>query len=325
MTIEPPISLSNHYLEQIFDLLAARQVDPERICSELGIVVERNAKQTNMPWVSFYRLMSLASGMFREHSFGLLLGERLLINMHGPLGIAALSTGSLRELLALLEQYLSLRTDLLTLSVVERGDDVLLSFHECRPLRDIRAPVSEAVVLAVRNLMDFATLASTGIQEACFPFSGDAVFAKEIFRCPVQYDAHWCGLRLDASHLDTRLKMAHASSYREALRVCQDELEKLGNALSLATQVRRLLLKSRQGFPALEVVARHLNLTPRTLHRHLLREATSYQAELDAVRHALAKRYLAQHMPVQEIAYVLGYTEQANFRRAFIVDLSKFG
>ena len=47
-------------------------------------------------------------------------------------------------------------------------------------------------------------------------------------------------------------------------------------------------------------------------------EDTSYKELLDDVRHLLAKRYLDnKQLSIQEIAFTLGYSDIANFRRAF--------
>jgi AraC-like DNA-binding protein len=54
------------------------------------------------------------------------------------------------------------------------------------------------------------------------------------------------------------------------------------------------------------------------LHRRLLDEGTSYRQLLEEVRHTLAIEHLkAGRFSFEEIAFVLGYTDLANFRRAF--------
>jgi AraC-like DNA-binding protein len=47
-------------------------------------------------------------------------------------------------------------------------------------------------------------------------------------------------------------------------------------------------------------------------------EGTSFKAILEEVRHMLAMRYLQSgKLSIQEIAFTLGYSDLANFRRAF--------
>ena len=81
----------------------------------------------------------------------------------------------------------------------------------------------------------------------------------------------------------------------------------------------RVLVERETGFPSFEVTARLLHLTPRTLHRRLTTEGTSFRARLEQVRHRLAVEHLrSSNLSTGEIAWALGYRHQANFRRAFL-------
>ena len=78
------------------------------------------------------------------------------------------------------------------------------------------------------------------------------------------------------------------------------------------------MLEKPTGFPSLAVTARLLRLPARTLHRRLEDEGTSFRQLLEQVRHTLALAHLRQgRFTVEEVAYALGYSDIANFRRAF--------
>ena len=56
----------------------------------------------------------------------------------------------------------------------------------------------------------------------------------------------------------------------------------------------------------------------RSLQRKLLEEGTSYTRLLEETRRDLAKNYVENStLSLNEIAYLLGFSEQANFTRAF--------
>ncbi|MEO1269343.1 MAG: hypothetical protein AAFX99_14730 [Myxococcota bacterium] len=58
-------------------------------------------------------------------------------------------------------------------------------------------------------------------------------------------------------------------------------------------------------------------MTPRTHHRHLVQEGTSYRTLLEDVHHRLAVDHLTSGRgSIKEIAYMLGYSDDANVRRA---------
>jgi AraC-like DNA-binding protein len=325
MTNVLTITLPGHYVSQIFELIAEKGSSVAQLCQQFGVPVsDLDDAQVSMPWSTFRALVEMGVTVFGGQAFGLLLGERMRINTHGALGYAALNTTSLRELVNVLERYLVLRTDLYSLDIENVDGGLKLSFRENWPLAGLRKPVSEAVMLAIRNIFDFATLGQSGIQRVGLALDGEMnlehlKLAEDIFDSPVSYSRDWVGFYLAEEVLDRPLKMANASSYQEALAICQDELQKLELASGLSGVVKKFLLNSsKNGFPALEVVARHFHMTPRTLHRKLVKENSSYQSILDSTRHLLAIRYLDQpNMTLQEIAYVLGYAELSNFRRAF--------
>ena len=66
------------------------------------------------------------------------------------------------------------------------------------------------------------------------------------------------------------------------------------------------------------MVARRLGMSQRSLTRHLAEEGTTFGEILEQLRHRLATRYLADdHMSVQQIAWLLGYSEVGAFNHAY--------
>ena len=59
-------------------------------------------------------------------------------------------------------------------------------------------------------------------------------------------------------------------------------------------------------------------MSPRSFGRHLAREGTSFGEILDRLRNRLALRYLDDDRnSLQQIAWLLGYSEFAGFNHAF--------
>jgi AraC-like DNA-binding protein len=66
-------------------------------------------------------------------------------------------------------------------------------------------------------------------------------------------------------------------------------------------------------------IATMLNLSPRTYRRRLDAEGQSFQKLLDQVRSEHATRYLQNtRLPLSTIAYMVGFSDASNFRRAYI-------
>jgi AraC-like DNA-binding protein len=163
-------------------------------------------------------------------------------------------------------------------------------------------------------------MGTCAIDQVMFPFAAPsyASFAAELYGCRVRYDASWAGFTLPSRVLDAPLRAADPLALREAVLICERELERISTLETYAGRVRRLLLSHPNGFPSLEATARMLHMTPRTLHRRLVEEGTSFRELLEAERRQLAREHIkAGRFTLQEIAYRLGYTDFANFRRAF--------
>lgn len=266
------------------------------------------------------KLILDAMAITNEPALGLIVGARLAANSHGILGYAAMNSSTLREALELLVRYLRVRTSLVMLRYEIHGDTARLVFSEPAPLGDIRRPVLEGVMLTIKNLLDHITTGACHIRQAAFPFEAPAyaALARDSFKCEVQYDQSWAGFALPSGVIDQALKLADPAAFQGALLICQRELEQITRDESLGAKVRRIMLGKPGQFPSLSATAKLFHLTPRTLHRRLLQEGTSFKEILEDVRHMLALEQIKTgHLTVQEIAYTLGYTDIANFRRAF--------
>lgn len=75
----------------------------------------------------------------------------------------------------------------------------------------------------------------------------------------------------------------------------------------------------RRGYPAIELVAKHIGSSVRTLQRRLRESGVTYSALVDQVRHELACRKLeTTRLHVRDVATDLGFKDHSSFSRAFV-------
>lgn len=310
-----------YYLRHLADEIRGMGVDVERWL-ELSRLTEKQLADPALaiPHATFHKLFLNAAAMAREPALGLFVGERLAGSTHGIVGYATLNSGTLREAVELLERYMPLRMPLLAVSHETRRSEVRVRVAEVYPLGELQRMLLETAVLSIKNLLDSSSMGVCRIQRVTFPFAPPryANIARQIFNCEVRYGDSWAGFVLPASVMDVPLRLADPAAFQEAARICQQELDKLTANDTTAARVRRLLLEKQTGFPSLQVTARHFHITPRTLHRRLQDEGTSFRDLLEEVRQTLAIEHLrAGRFTIEEIGYTLGYSDTANFRRAF--------
>jgi len=155
----------------------------------------------------------------------------------------------------------------------------------------------------------------------------DAAGARALFAAPVTYAAAaptvvWprsalarpLAARDDALHellarqLEVALELPPATESRLAVEA---------DAIVAAVQ-RSLATDLLRGDVAMTAVARRLGTSPRSLQRRLQQHGTTFQAELDGVRRALAQRLMAEPgASAKAVAYAVGFSELSAFTRAF--------
>jgi len=103
------------------------------------------------------------------------------------------------------------------------------------------------------------------------------------------------------------------------LKQCDQLLAQLQSHQSIAAQVRTLIAAIPGIYPSAEHTAEKIGLSSRTLSRRLKKQGTSFQTLVNEVKTQRAVRFLqTTEMPIEEVATLMGFSDSANFRRAFV-------
>jgi AraC-like DNA-binding protein len=98
----------------------------------------------------------------------------------------------------------------------------------------------------------------------------------------------------------------------------QEFLAEMDEPREVTREVTRILLSSLDDESiTIKKVARQMSMSVRTLQNHLKDEGVVFSDLLKVVRERLAKKYLRENYTVEEITYLLGYSEPSTFRKAF--------
>lgn len=103
------------------------------------------------------------------------------------------------------------------------------------------------------------------------------------------------------------------------MRACLEALGSKADDFEPLTDRVRMAVRTRlpDGWPSLEAIGEDLRLSPASIRRELARIGLTYKGLVQAVRRELALSYLRQrHLPLSEIAFLLGYSELSAFSRA---------
>ncbi|MDX1692735.1 MAG: AraC family transcriptional regulator, partial [Ketobacteraceae bacterium] len=142
---------------------------------------------------------------------------------------------------------------------------------------------------------------------------------ERYFDCPVHFSADINGLEFPFTFLGIPLKQPDETHKDWLFDVAENRLSQLRNTPEFLIQARKYIAgQLPKNVPELTAVASHLQMNSRSFQRTLKKENLTFKQLLEQVRIDLAKRFL-QHSrySIIEITFLLGFSEQSAFTRAF--------
>jgi AraC-like DNA-binding protein len=140
-----------------------------------------------------------------------------------------------------------------------------------------------------------------------------------IFGVPLFFGSHMNALLMDEALLN--MKLPRTNPYLSEIMSARAEelLKSLESSKTMRGRVENLLVPVlHTGEATVEMIASKLGLSRQTLFRKLKAEDVTFEQVLDELRHQLALYYLnGKKVPVNQTAYLVGFSEPAAFSRAF--------
>lgn len=138
------------------------------------------------------------------------------------------------------------------------------------------------------------------------------------FRAPIEYSADENSMLFDRRRIEAALPSRNIQMAMECERTVERYLTQLDRNNIAANIKAQLLVQLPSGTVADEGVAKALHLSVRTMQRRLHEEGITFKQLLDDTRREIALQYIRDPaMSINEMTYLLGYSEPANFSRAF--------
>jgi len=154
--------------------------------------------------------------------------------------------------------------------------------------------------------------------EFCYPEPPDLLPYQATFNCQLRFAGEQYCLCIDNLVLDQPLVFANQNMADHHDEQLANTIKALDDA-PLPDRVCHFIQQHLPGGePSIEHVALALHMSQRTLQRQLHLEGVSFRSLLDDVRKTLAGELVASPaLSLQEVTFLLGYTDHSNFYRAF--------
>jgi AraC-like DNA-binding protein len=318
-------SVAASYLQLLEEIAAEHGVQRAELLTGLPIapdLLDRpGARISPVQWaMAIMRTMDLC----QAPGLGYECGLRMRPTINGFLGYATMSCESVRAAVDVVARYFESRQRDFAMRVSIDGDWAAIEVRAKHPVPVLRSFFIEHIIVGIaRGLtailgMDIGALDG---MELWFDWREPGYHAAYSERLPrIRFSQPANLLRLPARVLKLKPVLADAQASRQAIEMCERDLAQLGGADdSIVLRVcAQLVLTPGTGYPSQEALAARFHMATRTLSHKLRQDGTSYQKLLDETRRRDACE-LIEHspLPLADVAAQLGYTNPANFTRAF--------
>lgn len=272
----------------------------------------------------YIRIVSNMMELSHEPALGFRLGNYLHSGDLGALGCAVAASQNFKEGMDIWHNYNSLFFgDLLE---VRRSHESGMLQFECIPRVPLRPQLLQffmeekmGVEIALGKKWHDFVLSAKYIS-LTYPRPQHGQLYDELLPVKVEFGADRNLYSIDPQ--DPNYLRQFEGANKEVRDLCLGYVRKVvniaGGRETLSPQVRQIFMASLPEIPTLSNIAGKLNMSDRTLCRHLKNEKSSYKILLASVREELAKNYLlTTEMNVDQIAQQLGFKETSSLYKAF--------
>ncbi|HET8850688.1 MAG TPA: AraC family transcriptional regulator [Marinobacter sp.] len=309
------------YLHTLAELLHSLSLDDRGLILRVGLDPTRlNTPELRVSQTQASEFVTRAIIESGEPGLGILLAQELRLPLHGALGRAVMSSGTLNDALELMTRYLTLRAPHLQVHRQISGDhacyDVSCSV-EPGPLQGFVLDALLYGCVTMGTQLTGSPVAGTRILRRG-PEPGHFHRFRRLVGVPVEFNASQNALVIPVSQLALPVLFSDEQLAQRSMAECEQALKQLQADAGFACRVRRVIETSHPFPPKLARVASTLFVSERTLKRRLQEEQASFQNLVDQVRLERARDLLGSTgLNLGQIADTLGYADAANFTRAF--------
>lgn len=295
-------------------------IDPEPLYKKAGINPELLLNSNARISISCVdRLWEQAAEVIEDPCFAIDMVAYWHPSQIGALGYAWLASTTLRRAINRAVRYIHVVTEDLNLEVEDTPAGLRINID----LKDsvFTLPQHHDLILSILMHMCRFNFGDELVASQVYLAHPEPECSKKIieyFRTDVQFDAEQTCLTIARADADSVL----ASGNKQIALMHDEVLMKYLVTIKkgdIVQQIQTIILENLpDGHVSDKMVAKELNLSERSMQRRLQERKTTFRVLLDGVREMVAKQYIENPVNrMSDIAFLLGFSEQSAFSRAF--------
>jgi len=305
----------------LFRLVQIHGIDPQGFMKAVGINPDSFRDPTaRFPMRLLDDAFSQAAFLIPDPAFALRAAECWHPSNLGPVGYAWLSSGSLRTALKRLDRYSRILGSQYSDNCIEEAGGLRYVFDHGRgnaAIGPMLTDFSLSIIVAMAR-MNYGAALPLSVVNLRRSLPQDQSPWRDFFGCEIRFEASEDSLVLDRRVADMPLPSGNQDIAATFDLILNEQLTKLTKT-DIHTRCKVLLMQQlTSGEASEEELAKQVQMSSRTLQRKLADAGLTYNRLLDETRFELAQRYLDDpQRSVTEITFLLGFSEQSAFTRAF--------
>jgi AraC-like DNA-binding protein len=311
-------------LAALFDILVGQGCSAGEILKDVNLTADEVHAPTSR--VSLAALMTACKNAIRlsgDPHLPYRVGTSIHISAYGMYGFAILCCPDFRKAMTFAKQYHALAAPLAAIEFTEKEGFGSWTIEPNTPgatdpqlYRFITEMQIGIHISLMRDIMGSA-FAPHEIR-LTYPEAANLCLPPDQVGCKVRFTSPRNQIVFQASWLDQAASLGNKTTYPTIVAFCDDLLDDLKLRIGIAGEIRALLLRDIANPPTFAAVAKSLHVNERSLRRQLQQQGLSFRGLLDELRTQIALKYLrTTKLTNEEIALSLGFSDAANFRRAF--------
>jgi AraC-like DNA-binding protein len=325
----PIVGLSDRVYEStklaaLFDLLVDRGCPAAEILRNVNLTVDEVHSPKSR--ISLAELKTACKNAIRLSSDPHLpyrVGASIHISTYGMYGFAILCCPDFRKAMAFAELYHALAAPLATIEFTEEdGAASWVIEPNARAATDpqvYRFITEMQIGIHISLMRDIMGPSFTPDEiNLAYPQADDFGLPADQIGCHLSFANRTNQIIFRSAWLDQAANLGNKTTYPVVVALCDDLLNDLKSRIGVAGEIRALLLRDITNPPTLAAIAKILQVSDRSLRRQLREQGISFRGLLDELRMQIALKYLrTTRLANEDIALALGFSDAANFRRAF--------
>jgi AraC-like DNA-binding protein len=321
MTSPEPITVSATVLLQMFLYLDSLKVDIDAFLRSLDIKPETvRSPDAYIPVETYLRIQDEAAEYVNDPYFGLHMGEFAQPGSWSILGYLMMNCKTLGEAFEKSGRYQRIIGNMIDARPhFGLGKVRVVYFTPPHAPLMSRHCFEATFSSSVRMARTLSGLPLDPLQVTfIYPEPESRTDYVRIFNCPVLFGQKDNSMTLDLRMGSLPVRMANPTLLEHFEQYAQDFIAQLERNDITTQAVTKIILAHLDDVSlSIEKVAREMSVSVRTLQKRLEAEGVVFSDLLRDIRQRLAKKYLRENYSVEQITYLLGFSEPSVFRKTF--------